>query len=120
MATSPAHTPHLSRCSGYLHGEPWEEASPSQHRLGVFAHPERAQGGLGLTMVKTVYWRLWYSFDVGSRRLSLKLLLRMRKESGTRRSSWTAVGRRTAALLGSGRPPLLSTAVGVCLGAVLP
>lgn len=50
----------------------------------------------------------------------MKLLLRMRKDSGTRSSSWAVVGRRTAALLGLGLWLLPRTAVGVCLGAVLP
>lgn len=78
------------------------------------------RAGLGLTMVRTVWLRLLYSFDVGSCRLSLKLLLRMRKDSGTRRSSWTLVGRGAVALLGLGPPLLPCRAVGVCLGAVLP
>lgn len=47
--------------------------------------------GLGLTMVKTVLLRLLYSFEVGSRKLSLKLLLMMWKDSRTRRSRLGAV-----------------------------
>lgn len=67
-------------------------------------------------MARTVRLRLLYSSDAGSRRLSLKLLLMMRKDSGTRRrSSWTAAGSWPVVLLGLG-PSL----VGVCLGAVLP
>lgn len=66
-------------------------------------------------MVKTVRLRLLYSFDVGSRRLSLKLLLRMRKDSETRRSSWTAAGSRAVALLELGPLLLPSTGLGVVL-----
>lgn len=87
---------------------------------GVFAHPGSPQLGLGLTMVKTVWLRLLYSFDVGSRRLSLKLLLTMRKDSEIWRSSWTAAGSGAVVLLGLGLLLLPSTAVGVCLGAMLP
>lgn len=50
----------------------------------------------------------------------MKLLLRMRNDSGTRSSSWTVVGRRAAALLGLGRLLLPGASAGVCLGAVLP
>lgn len=71
-------------------------------------------------MVKTVWLRLLYSFDVGSRRLSLKLLLTMRKDSEMWRSSWTAAGSRAVVLLGLGLLLLPSTAVEVCLGAMLP
>lgn len=78
------------------------------------------RAGLALTMVKTARLRLLYSFDVGSSRLWLKFLFRMRKDSGTRRSSWTTVGGRAAALLGLGPPLLPSTAIGVLLCAVLP
>lgn len=49
------------------------------------------RAGLGLTTVKTVSLRLLYSFEVGSRKLSLKLLLMMWKDSRTRRSSMGAV-----------------------------
>lgn len=78
------------------------------------------RAGLALTMVRTAWLRLLYSFDVGSSRLWLKFLFRMRKDSGTRRSSWTTVGGRAAALLGLGPPLLPSTAMGVLLCAVLP
>lgn len=62
--------------------------------------------GLGLTMVSTVLLRLLYSSDAGSRRLSLKLLLMMRKDSGTRTSSWMAAGSWAVVLLGLGPPRL--------------
>lgn len=58
--------------------------------------------------------------DVGSCRLSLKLLLRMRKDRGTGTSSWMVVGSRAAVLLGLGPLLLPGTAWGVCLAAVLP
>lgn len=87
---------------------------------GVFAHPGSLSLGLGLTMIKTVWLRLLYSFDVGSRRLSLKLLLTMRKDSEMWRSSWTAAGSRAVVLLGLGLLLLPSTTVEVCLGAMLP
>lgn len=71
-------------------------------------------------MVKTALLRFLYSLEVGSRRLSLKLLLRMRKESRTRRSSWTPVGSGAGGLLGLGPLLLAGTAVEGCPGAGLP